>query len=71
MSGLNDKMKCFGCKNDKPVDQFDQNPALCRSCVFNTAFSSHRRSTSGKSGKSSSIADAFGDFFEGIFSIFD
>jgi hypothetical protein len=71
MSGLNDKMKCFGCKNDKPKSDFDMNPALCRTCVMNASFDAHRRSTTGKSGKSGSIADAFGDFFEGIFSIFD
>ena len=34
MSDLtNEKMKCWGCKADKPKSDFDKNPALCRRCV--------------------------------------
>ncbi|QGH76435.1 hypothetical protein SEA_DAUBENSKI_147 [Streptomyces phage Daubenski] len=58
-------MKCWGCKADKPKDQFDKNPALCRTCVGGTVVP--RSTKRGRSrGSGGGFADAVGDFVEGI-----
>lgn len=56
----NEKMKCWGCKNDKPKSDFDKNPALCRSCVGT------RVVPTGKRGKSASNGSWLGDIGEAI-----
>lgn len=63
---MNDKMKCFGCKNDKPRTDFDKNPALCRTCVMNASFDAHRRSSGKSKSSGGGIVDAIGDFFEAV-----
>lgn len=59
-----EKMKCWGCKNDKPKSHFDKNPALCRSCVGARVVPTGKKSNRGSSdgGWLGDIGEAIGDF---------
>lgn len=63
----NDKMKCFGCKNDKPKSDFDKNPALCRRCVgARVVPTGNKNRSSGNGSWIGDIGGAIGDFIEGL-----
>jgi hypothetical protein len=69
LDSTNDKMKCWGCKLDKPKSDFDKNPALCRRCVGATVVTRGKKSRSSGSGNwLDGIADAVGDFIGDLLS---
>lgn len=65
-----EKMKCWGCKIDKPKSDFDKNPALCRVCVGATVVTTNRRGRSRGSmgGWLDGLADSIGDLIEDLLS---
>jgi hypothetical protein len=63
------KKNCLGCKKDKPENQFGSvgmDRALCASCR-----SGRMKATSQRKSRGGKIADAIGDFFEGLGNLLD